>query len=65
MRQSKFPPGWDQERVNRLIEYYENQTDEEAIAEHEAAFEGDGKVVIVVPVELLPAIRELIAKHGR
>ena len=34
-----YPPGWDSERVHRLIQHYESQTDEEAIAEDEAAFE--------------------------
>ena len=34
-----FPPGWDEERVRRVIAHYQNQTDEEAIAEADAAFE--------------------------
>lgn len=39
MRRSKFPIGWDEERVRRIITYYEEQTEEEAVAEDEAAFE--------------------------
>lgn len=35
---NNFPPGWDEERVQRLIHHYESQTEEEAIAEDEAAF---------------------------
>jgi hypothetical protein len=35
----KFPEGWDEERIRRVLEHYENQTDEEATAEDEAAFE--------------------------
>jgi hypothetical protein len=35
----EFPEGWDAERIRRVLEHYENQTDEEAIAEDEAAFE--------------------------
>ncbi len=39
MRQTRFPPGGDEERVRRVLEHYESQTDEEAVAEDEAAFE--------------------------
>jgi hypothetical protein len=48
---------------NAFDAHYEQQTEEEAIAEDEAAFEKDGEAVIEVPYELVPAIRELIAKH--
>jgi hypothetical protein len=37
--QNPFPEGWDETRVREVIDYYENQTEEEAIAEDEAAFE--------------------------
>jgi len=60
---SKFPPGWDEERVRRLLAYYEQQTEEEAVAEDEAAFEQEGQTFIAVPNELLPKVRELIARH--
>ncbi len=63
MKQSKFPPGWDQERVRRVLAHYEQQTEEEAVAEDEAAFEDAAQTVMEVPKELVPAIRELIAKH--
>jgi hypothetical protein len=39
MKQSKFPPGWDEERVRRVLAHYEEQTEEEAVAEDEVAFE--------------------------
>ena len=61
MRQTKFPPGWDEERVRRVLAHYEEQTEEEAVAEDEAAFENE--TVMEVPHALLPIIRELIAKH--
>jgi hypothetical protein len=37
--ENRFPPGWDEERVQEVLKYYERQTDEEAAAEDEAAFE--------------------------
>jgi hypothetical protein len=63
MKQSKFPPGWDLERVKRVLAHYESQSEEEAVAEDEAAFETPGQTVMEVPTELVPAVRELIAKH--
>lgn len=65
MKQSEFPPGWDEERVRRVLEHYERQTEEEEVAEDEAAFEADGETVMSVPYELVPLIREMIAKHQR
>ena len=63
MRQSKFPPGWDEKRVQRVLEHYREQTEEEAVAEDEAALEDPTQTVMEVPRDLVPAIRELIAKH--
>ncbi len=69
MKQNKFPRGWDEERVRRVLAHYEQQTEEEAVAEDEASFEDRTQTVINVPKELVPAIRQLIAKrrahHGR
>jgi hypothetical protein len=62
-KQSRFPPGWDQHRVQRVLEHYEAQSDEEAVAEDEAAFEATTHTAMEVPVDLVPAVRELIAKH--
>lgn len=63
MKQSKFPPGWDEERVKQVLAHYESQTEEEAVAEDEAAFEATDQTVIEIPTELVPKVRELIAKH--
>ncbi|TDI41758.1 MAG: hypothetical protein E2P02_14245 [Acidobacteria bacterium] len=62
MKQARFPAGWDEKRVQEVIEHYENQTDEEALAEHEHALEEQKETLVDVPVELLPFVRELIAK---
>ncbi len=63
MKQSKFPPGWDEERVRRVLAHYEGQTEEEAMAEDEAAFEDPTQTVMEVPTALVPVIRELLARH--
>ena len=31
----RFPPGWDEARIRRLLEHYESQTEEQAAAEDE------------------------------
>jgi len=63
MRQHRFPPGWDEERVRKVLRHYDEQTEDEAVAEDEAAFEDSTQTVMEVPNELVPAIRELIARH--
>jgi len=65
MKQSKFPAGWDEQKVRRILKHYEQQTDEAAVAEDEAAFEKASKTVMEVPKDLVPTVRELIAKHRR
>ena len=63
MRQKRFPPGWDEERVGEVLRHYEEQTEDDAVAEDEAAFEDRTQTVMEVPTVLVPAIRELLAKH--
>ncbi len=64
-KQSAFPQGWDEARVQRVLEHYESQSDEAAVAEDEAALEAPGETLMEVPVELVPAVRRLIAEHRR
>jgi len=56
----KYPRGWNERRVRRVLEYYETQTDEEAAAEIEA---GSKSTTMEVPAALVPAVRALIAKR--
>lgn len=65
MTDEKFPPGWDEGRVQRVLAQYETQTGDEAVAEDEAAFESPGHTVMEVPTDLVSAVRELIAKHSK
>jgi hypothetical protein len=62
-QKNKFPPGWDEQRVRELLAHYESQSEEAAVAEDEAAFEHRGTSMVEVPNELLPAVRELLAKR--
>jgi hypothetical protein len=63
MKDPTYPDGWDAERVRRVLEHYEAQSDEEAVAEDEAAFETTTHTAMEVPVDPVPVVRELIAKR--
>ena len=61
-KKQAHPPGWDEKRVRKVAEHYDNQTEDEQVAEHEAAFRAEGQTTMVVPTELVPAIIKLISK---
>jgi len=63
--QQRFPLGWDEVRVRKVLDHYEAQTEEQAVIEDEAVFETPTDTTMTVPVDLVPAVRELIAKHRR
>jgi len=46
-----------------VLAHYEGQTEAEAVAEDETAFEDRTGTMMEVPRALVPAIRELLAKH--
>lgn len=62
MSAEKYPRGWNEARVRRVLEYYESQSDEEAAAEIETASKS---TMMEVPVALVPEVRLLIAKRKR
>lgn len=61
MNQSKFPSGWDDEKVRRVLAHYEEQTEVDAL-EDEAGIE-PSETVMDIPHDLVPKVREWIAKH--
>ena len=64
MKTSKFPTGWSEERVRRVLEHYESQTEFEAVAEDQAAYEDSSQTFMEVPKNLVPEVRKLIAEHS-
>lgn len=60
---SKFPKGWDASRVRSVIDHYEHLTEEEAVAEDEAAYEAPDQSFVEVPSVLLDQVRKLIAEN--
>lgn len=64
-KQSKFPPGWDEGRVKRVLEHYESQSELHAVAEDEAGLDPSVATVMNIPKDLVPEVRELIARHKK
>jgi hypothetical protein len=60
---NRFPKGWNEARVREVLEHYESQTEEEALAEDEAVFRKRDYTVMVVPKGLVPAITKLVAQE--
>jgi len=63
MKKTNFPAGWDDERVRRVLEHYATQSDNEAVAEDEVAYESTTHTAMEIPVDLVPAVRELLSKR--
>jgi hypothetical protein len=61
---NRYPKGWNRKRVQGLIHYYENQTDDAAIAEAEAAYRAVTSTMIQVPVRLVSRVRKLLATRA-
>ena len=61
---NRYPKGWDREKVQRVLEHYENQSDDEAVAEDEAAWRNGAFAMIQVPIELVPKVRKLLARRA-
>ena len=60
MTKQRYPKGWNERRIRRVLAYYESQTDEEAAAEIESGLE---RTTMEVPRALVPVVRELIANR--
>jgi hypothetical protein len=58
-----FPRGWNGKGVQDVIDYYDNQTEDEGVAEYEAAMQVEDLTVMFVPTDLVPEIRQLIDRR--
>jgi len=60
---NSLPVGWDEQRIRRILAHYVHQTDDEAATEDDTAFEAEDEILIAVPLELVPAVREMIGLY--
>lgn len=61
MTANNFLPGWNEDRVRQVLAHYDAQTPKEAVLEDESAYEAITQTLMAVPVDLVPAVRDLIA----
>ena len=61
---NKLPAGWDRDKIKRVIDHYETQSEDDAVVEDEAALSVE-ETLMQVPVELLADVRALIAKQAK
>jgi len=62
MIEQRFPKGWDEQRLKKLLAELDARSEEEWIAADEAAASGnEEQTVVTVPTALMPEIRRLLA----
>ena len=57
---NRYPKGLNRKKVRDLIEFYENQSDDDAIAE----MVNGNFALMAIPIELVPQVQRLIAKRA-
>ena len=62
MSENKFPAGWDDQKVRQVLRHYEEQAEDDALREDAAGVQ-PSETVMNVPHDLVPKVRELIAKR--
>jgi hypothetical protein len=64
MNEQRYPKGWDEQRVKKLIAELDARSDDEwVVADEAGAGADDNQTVVTVPTTLLPEIRRLLASH--
>lgn len=61
---NRYPKGWDARSIAALADHYENQSEDDAVAEHEAAYRSTLVTMMAIPVELVPKVQKLLAKRA-
>ena len=59
---NKFPAGWSEDKIQKVVAHYEAQSEDEAVLEDETALAVE-ETLMQVPVELVADVRALIAKQ--
>jgi hypothetical protein len=60
-----YPPGWDRQRVARIIRYYDARKDQDVLAGNRARRTVAQHVWMEIPRDLVPAVRNLIASRRK
>ncbi len=60
---NKYPKGWNRKRVEAVIAHFDAQSDQDAVAEADAAMVNADFALIPVPIEMAAEVRRLIASR--
>jgi len=60
---TRYRKGWNRQRVEAVVDHYENQTIEEVAVDDDAAYCTSSMTMMGVPNELVPKVRALIAER--
>ena len=61
---SSIPPGWNEERVQRILQHHDSLSEDEEVTEDEAAFKDSTQTVMDIPNELVSTVRALLADRA-
>ncbi len=61
----KLPQGWDEGKVQGLIDYFDNQSEEEAVAIYKEFTEKSDSTLMSIPVPLVPAIESILTEYQK
>ena len=64
LNNQELPSGWNEETIQTLINFYEQQSEDDALEEDQAAFENE-ETIMQIPSSLVPQIRQLLAKYQK
>lgn len=64
-KQQKLPTGWTEERIRKLAEHYDHQSEDEQAAEIEASLHADNITMMAVPTALVPQVLRIIHRPNR
>lgn len=62
---NRYPKGWNAAKVRRVLEHHEKLSDDDSAREIETAPIVGPSAWIEVPVDLIPQVKKLIARHKK
>ena len=64
MKKNNYQQGWTAQKVKKVLNHYEKQTEDTAVSEDEIAYKDKTKTFIEIPRKLVPSVRKLLAKNA-
>jgi hypothetical protein len=63
-KKNKLPKGWSERKVRRVLKHYEQQSEDDAVAEDEVAYQDRKQTYMAIPVKLVPVVRRLVTRRA-